>query len=152
LEIPLDALPAFFGIPPVTGEREGTMSVGDGTAVGTGEKGPRVREAAEGFGSDMDLDGGAVSLQGQSGGRGGIEGEGGCVQIGRGRGRAERERRGEVEGVGLVGVEGVRGAETVGAEEGFETGEGVGEFVRVAQGALEETMLGFAREGGSKLK
>ena len=53
MEIPLDALPAFFGIPPVTGEREGTMSVGDGTAVGTGEKGPRVREAAEGLERSM---------------------------------------------------------------------------------------------------
>ena len=51
----------------------------------------------------------------------------------------------------MVGVEGVRGAEAVGAEEGFETGEGVGEFVRVAQGAFEEVILGFAREGGSKL-
>lgn len=46
----------------------------------------------------------------------------------------------------------MRSAEAVGAEEGFETGEGVGEFVRVAQGALEEMMLGFAREGGSQLK
>jgi hypothetical protein len=51
-----------------------------------------------------------------------------------------------------VGVEGLGSAEAVGTEEGFEAGEGVGELVRVAQGAFEEMVLGFPGESGGELE
>ena len=51
------------------------------------------------------------------------------------------------EGVGFVGVEEEGGAEAMGAEEGFDAGEGVGEFVGVAEGVFEEVVLGFGGEG-----
>ena len=55
LEIPLDVLPAFVGIPPGAGEREGAVGCGDGATVGTGEEGERVMMAAAEFGGDVDL-------------------------------------------------------------------------------------------------
>jgi len=54
--------------------------------------------------------------------------------------------------IGFVGVERLGGAEAAGAEEGFEAGEGVGEFVGIAQGAFEEVALGLAGEGGGELE
>jgi hypothetical protein len=51
-----------------------------------------------------------------------------------------------------VGVEGDRGAEAAGAEEGLDAGEGVGELVGVAEGAFEEVALGFAGKGGMEFE
>ncbi len=47
-----------------------------------------------------------------------------------------------------MGVEGDGGAEAMGAEEGLDAGEGVGELVGIAEGAFEELVLGFAGKGG----
>ncbi len=47
-----------------------------------------------------------------------------------------------------MGVGGAGGAEALGAEEGFDAGEGVGELVGIAEGAFEEMVLGFSGEGG----
>ena len=51
-----------------------------------------------------------------------------------------------------MGVEELRGAEAVGAEEGFDAGEGIGEFVGVAEGVFEEVVLGFGGEGGEEFE
>ena len=139
LDVPLNLLPAFLWVPPMAGERKGAVSVGDGAVVGAGEESEGMREAAARFGGDVDLKGGAVSLQGQGGG-------GQCTVYSvqctvfsvclalRCRRRWVEMELGiaDFEGVGFMGVDRVRCAEAVGSEEGFEASEGVGEFMRVA--------------------
>jgi hypothetical protein len=73
LEVPFDALPAFIGIPPVTGERKGPVGVGDGSAVRAGEEGEGVLVAIARFGGDVDGDRGTIALQGQGRGRSGSQ-------------------------------------------------------------------------------
>lgn len=51
--------------------------------------------------------------------------------------------------VGPVGVERDGSAETAGAGERLEAGEGVGELVGITEGLLEQAVLGFAGECGS---
>ena len=50
-----------------------------------------------------------------------------------------------------MGVEGDGGAEALRAEEGLDAGEGVRKLVGVAEGALEEVVLGLAGKGGEQL-
>ena len=73
LEVPLDALPSFFGVPPGTGERKGAVGIDHAAAVGAGEEGEGMVMVivVAGFGGDVDFEGGAVSLQWQGGGRSG---------------------------------------------------------------------------------
>lgn len=62
------------------------------------------------------------------------------------------DRRSQLERVGFVGIERDGGAEAAGAEEGIDSGEGVGKLVGVAQRTFEEVVLGFGGEGGEKLE
>lgn len=63
LEVPLDALPALFGVPPGAGEREGAVGGDDASAVGAGEEGEREVMAAAEFGGDVDFERGAEAFQ-----------------------------------------------------------------------------------------
>ena len=103
----------------------------------------------------MDLDGRAEAFQGKGGGGAGVQRRvlsirwEGCVPRLWGMVGTIMPRR-HVERVGLVRVEWDGRAETVGAEEGLEAGEGVGEFVGVTEGLFEELVLGFPGESGSE--
>lgn len=56
LEVPLDLLPALFGVPPMAGERKGAVGIGDGAAMRTGEEGERVMVTTAEFGGDVDFE------------------------------------------------------------------------------------------------
>jgi hypothetical protein len=49
-----------------------------------------------------------------------------------------------------MSVDGAGSAESTRAEKGFQACEGIGEPVRVSQGAIEEVVLSFAGQGGSE--
>lgn len=67
LDVPLDALPAIGGVPPVPGEGEGAVDRDDGAGVGAVEKGEGVVAAEAGLGGDMDGDWGTVAGQWEGG-------------------------------------------------------------------------------------
>jgi len=66
-DIPLGFLPTL--VPPGAGEWKGAAGYFDGALVGAGEEGEGVVEAAPFFGGDADVDGRALSIEGESGGR-----------------------------------------------------------------------------------
>lgn len=57
-----------------------------------------------------------------------------------------------LERIRLMSIDRVRNAKTTRSEKGFEAGDGICELVRLPQGTLEEVMLGFTGQGGSKIK
>ena len=159
LDVPFDALPAFAWIPPMTGEGEGPVHGRDGAGMRTGEESEGVGKAVSGFGGDMDGKRRAVSLQGQGRGRG----LGRCPRgalcpawwgILMERALFDTAAPGfgilEFEAVRLECVEKGWSAEAACAKEGFQAGKGVCELVGVAQGVLEEMLLGFSGQGGSE--
>ena len=161
LEIPLDALPPFDGIPPLAGEGKRAVHDRDGAGVRTGEESEGTGKAISGLGSDMDRERRSVSLQRQGCGcsrslfacdRGKF-----CPTYWRmlrerasSGGRDHGARIPEFEAVRLVGVDGVRGAEAACPEKGLQTSEGICELVGVSQGALKEVVLGFPGQGWSE--
>ncbi|MEY2878879.1 MAG: hypothetical protein RLZZ15_1259 [Verrucomicrobiota bacterium] len=72
------------------------------------------------------------------------------------RGRRERRNhgggRGELHGVGAVGVGEVGRADAVGADEGDDAGERFGEAVRVAETGVEEALLADERARGDEVQ
>jgi len=135
-DIPLGFLPAL--VPPGAGEGEGAAGFSDGALVGAGEEGEGMVEAAPFFGGDADVDGRALAVEGESGGRWDLWAGVGLESGGDGV---------ELEVVGAVAVEGLRDAEAVGADDGGELAKGVGELVGIFEAALEELVLGVAWEG-----
>jgi hypothetical protein len=141
LDVPLGLLPAL--VPPGAGEGERAAGLFDGALVGAGEEGEGVEEAAPFFGGDADGDGRALAVEGE-----------GCRywDVGAGRELEVGEDGVKLEVVGAVAVEGLRDAEVGGAKEGGELAKGVGELIGIFEAALEEVVLGVAREGGDEFE
>lgn len=140
-DVPLGFLPAL--VPPGSGEGEGTAGFPDGALVGAGEEGEGVVKAAAFFGRDVDGDGGTLAVEGK-----------GCGWWDAWAGRELKigEDGMELEVIGTVAVEGLGDAKVGGAEEGGEFAKGVGKLVGIPESALEEVVLGVAREGGDEFK
>ena len=145
LDVPLGALPALGRIPPLAGKGKGTAGGGDGAGVRPVEEGERMGLPVTQLGGDVNFNCGAITFQWQCCVRDlrWAMGDGWC---------GRRDRRLQIERVGLVGIERDGGAEPAGAEEGIEPGEGVGKLVGVAEGTFEKVVLGFGGEGGEKLE
>jgi hypothetical protein len=62
LDVPFELLPGIGGAPPVAGDGEGAVEVGDATAVGAGEEGEGLRVATmRRIEGDGDFEGWAVA-------------------------------------------------------------------------------------------
>lgn len=142
-DVPLEVLPVFPGVPPVTGKRERTAPVGDATAVGAGEEREGDGMGSRGFEGDGDGDGGAET--------------GKRVPAGAGVESADLVFGGlfeePVSGLKLEGVGAMRGdrdgeAEAIVAEKRGEAGEGVGEAVGMPDAAVEKLVLAGVRRAG----
>lgn len=153
LKIPFDTLPAFGGIPPVARERKGTVNSCNGTTVWSGQEGEGTGEAVAGFAGNMNRKGGATAFQRQ-GRRDAVAVKDWKLSLpgffARDPGCPTAQGVFHLERIRLMSVDGAGSAESTRAEKGFQACEGIGEPVRVSQGAIEEVVLSFAGQGGSE--
>ena len=153
LKIPFDTLPAFGGIPPVARERKGTVKSGNGTTVRSAQEGEGTGEVVVGFTGNMNRKGGAAAFQRQ-GCRDAVVVKDRKLRLSgffaRDPGCPIAQGVFHLERIRLMSVDGAGGAESTRAEKGFQACEGIGELVRVPQGAIEEVVLSFAGQGGSE--
>ena len=111
--------------------------------VGAGEESEGVVVVAAFFGGDIDPNGRALTFEGKVA-DGDYFGNRGCFEVG--------DDGTERDDIGTVGVELVGNTEVSGTDDGGEAAEGVGEFIGVLEAALEELVLGVAREGGDEFE
>lgn len=140
-DVPLGLLPAV--LPPGAGEGKGAAGLSDRALIGAGEEGEGVLVMAAFFGGDVDGNWWALAFEGEL-----TDG----VDFRDRRGLEIGCDGGEGDGIGAVGIELVWDAEASGADDAREAAEGIGEFVGVFETALEELVLGVAREGGDEFE
>ena len=152
LKIPFDTLPASGGIPPVARERKGAVNSCNGATVWSGQVGVGAGEASAGFAGNMNRKGGAIAFQWQGRLDAAVVKDWKWSSPGGGSdpGCPAAQSVFHLERIRLMSVDGTGSAESTRTEKGFQASEGVGESVRVSQGAIEEVVLSFAGQGGSE--
>ena len=118
----------------------------------SGQEREGAGEASAGFAGNMNRKGGAIAFQWQGHLDADVVKDWKWFSPGGGSdpGCPAAQSVFHLERIRLMSVDGTGSAESTRTEKGFQASEGVGESVRVSQGAIEEVVLSFAGQGGSE--